>query len=187
MKRLPLLLFVILLGMCAVVGWLALQEPAVNQAGIAHPDHPAMALGADGGARHHGLLGVGFTFAALIVACFVGLLFFALQRRGEPTPGRGAILLAAALYLGVFVALFATYARYLERPGALVLGFPPPTAWMLYGVFGIPLLFILIYVVRFNEWVFGAAEETEYEKLLERVRRARTGTSPAPLGASEPE
>jgi hypothetical protein len=182
LKRLPIVLFVILLGMCGVVLWLAVQEPAVNQAGIAHPDHPAMALGADGAARHDDLLGVGFLFAALIVAFFVGLLFFALQRRGEPTPGKGTILVSGAVFLGAFVALFLTYSRYLRAPDPerLFLGFPPPTAWMLYGVWGIPVVFVLIYVIRFNEWVFGAGEETEYEKLLERVRRARTGTTARP-------
>lgn len=181
MKRLPVVLFVLLLGMCAVVVWLAFQEPAVNQAGIAHPDHPAMALGADGAARHENVLAVGFVFAALIVAFFVGLLFFALQRRGEPIPGKTLILTSAAVFLGVFVALFVTYSHYLEspEPDRLFLGFPPPTAWMLYGVWGVPVVFILIYITRFNEWVFGAAEETEYEKLLERVRRARTGTTAA--------
>ncbi|HVS62853.1 MAG TPA: hypothetical protein VMT85_05015 [Thermoanaerobaculia bacterium] len=193
MKRLPFLLFVILLAMCGVVGWLAFQEPAFNQAGIAHPEHPAMALGADGEARHRDVLGVGFAFAVLIVVFFVGLLFFALHRRGEAVPGKGTILFAAVLFLGAFVALFWTYSRFMEAPGAggLFLGFPVPTAWMLYGVWGIPLLFILIYVARFNEWVFGAAEETEYTKLLERVRRARTGTQaptqPSSPGASRPE
>ena len=179
MKRLPIVLFVILLAMCGVVGWLAFQEPAANQAGIAHPDHPAMALGADGVARHQGLLGVGFLFAFLIVAFFIGLLFFGLQRRGEAVRGWAPILAVAVLFVGVFVALFVTYARYMESPDPqrLFLGFPPPTAWMLYGVWGVPLLFIVLYVIRFNEWVFGASEETAYQDLLESVRRKRTGTT----------
>ncbi|HVS13737.1 MAG TPA: hypothetical protein VMV46_07425 [Thermoanaerobaculia bacterium] len=184
MSRLPLVLFVLLLGLCGVVGWLAIQEPAVNQAGLAHPDHPAMALGADGAARHQGVLGVGLLFASLIVAFFVSLLFFGLRRAGEPVPGKVLILTVGGLFLGAFVALFVTYSRYLESPDpeALALGFPPPTAWMLYGVWGIPLLFIAIYVTRFKEWVYGAGDETEYQNLLERVRRARTGTTAKPEG-----
>jgi hypothetical protein len=179
-SRLPLVLFVLLLGLCGVVGWLATQEPAVNQAGVAHPDHPAMALGADGAARHREVLGAGFAFAALTVALFVGLLFFGLRRPGEPVPGKALILTGGTLFLGAFVALFVTYSRYLEDadPEALVLGFPPPTAWMLYGVWGVPLLFIAFYVTRYKEWVFGAGDEVAYQDLLERVRRARTGTTP---------
>jgi hypothetical protein len=176
---LPIVLFVLLLGLCGVVGWLATQEPAANQAGIAHPDHPAMALGADGAARHEGLLGVGFVFAALIVALFVGLLFFGLRRPREPVPGKGLILGAGALFLGAFGALFVTYSHYIKNPdpAALLLGFPPPTAWMLFGVWGIPVLFIAFYYTRYNEWVFGAGDEAAYRNLLERVRRERTGTT----------
>lgn len=184
MNRLPIVLFALLLGLCGVVTWLAFQEPAANQVGLAHPDQPAMALGADGAARHQGLLGLGFVFAALIVVFFVALLFFGLARPREPVRGKVLISVAGALFLGAFVALFVSYSSYMESPDPqkLVLGFPPPTAWMLFGVWGIPLVFISFYVARFNEWVFGAADAKEWEELLERVRRERTKTTARPQG-----
>lgn len=171
--RVTRLLLVILLLLCGVLVSLFLREEAVHARGVTHPEHGAMMLGADGDSRHRPVLALGLGFAALQVAFFVGLLALALRRGDGRVPGWPALLLCAAVYLAMFVLLFASYDAFAAgEPVESFLGFPRPTAWMLFGVWGAPMLFLLLYVARFEALVWDAESRARFERLLAQRRAA---------------
>jgi hypothetical protein len=172
--RVTRLLLVVLLLLCGVVAALFLREEAPHARGIAHPEQAAMMLGADGDSRHRPVLALGWAFAALQVVFFVGLLWLALRRGDGPAPGRAALLAGGALYLLVFTLLFRSYGAFASgEPVELFLGFPRPTAWMLLGVWGAPMLFLLLYVLRFDALVWDATSRQRFERLLAERRGDR--------------
>jgi hypothetical protein len=164
------LLLAVLLLLCGVVGALFLHEEAPHSRGIAHPEHGAMMLGADGESRHGALLGLGWAFATLQVVLFVGLLGLAL-RRGGRVPMRGALLAGGALHVLAFTMMFRSYEAFARgEPVELFLGFPPPTAWMLLGVWGAPIFFLLLYVLRFRTLIWDAESRERFERLVAQRR-----------------
>ena len=73
-----------------------------------------------------------------------------------------------------FVLLFVSY-RGQAVAGAdvpTVLGFPPATAWMLYGVWWTPLALVALYVWRFDDWVYGDWEQARFAELVAAARQA---------------
>jgi hypothetical protein len=165
------LLLVILVLLCGVVGALFVREEQAHSRGIAHPEHGAMMLGADGESRHRSLLPLGWAFAALQVAFFVGLIALALRRGDGRVPAWPALVLVGGVYLAMFALLFVAYGDFAAgEPVELVFGFPAPTAWMLFGVWSAPMLFLLLYVLRFDALVWTAESRARFERLLAQRR-----------------
>ena len=54
-----------------------------------------------------------------------------------------------------------------------LLGFPLPTAVMLYGIWGVPLIFVLFFVIRFDQWILKPEELERFETLLAEKRESQ--------------
>ena len=163
-------LFVLLVGMCALVVLAGLLEEVPSQRGLPHPDYPTMALGGAPEARHGSVLWLGWAFGAMGIAIFQGLLDWSLRRGGgSGRPEARRAFLAGGLCLqAVFLALILSYRGFMEDPlgAGIVLGFPTPSAWMMYGVWGAPVILVLLYVWRFDSWIWSAGDEEEFHRLV---------------------
>lgn len=157
------------------IAWVVPPAPGVG--GGPHPDFSTLSRGGPGAARHASLLPVGWAFGALSILNFVLLIAFAV-RRSDHLQRIGSYLVAGFLiYLGVFTWLMAAYARQMDEPaGILYLGFPLPTAIMLYILFPISTIFNILFVVGFRSWVLTEEDEARYLKIVETHQiRAETG------------
>lgn len=164
-------MFLSLLAMAAVtLIAFALDEPP-NSAGIDHPELDTMRRGGPPD-RHSQVLWLGWALGLAQVSLFVTLIAFGARRRAD-RGGLGRRLAAgAALYALTWTALVAAYrvtAANLEP--ALWLGFPAPTAVMLFGIWPVPLVFVWLYVGGFRRWVWSDEDQRAFEALLERARR----------------
>lgn len=175
------LLFVLLLLLCAVVAYAATLEEVPSQRGMTHPDFATMQLGGDSEARHGEILWLGYSFGALVIAFFVGLIDVALARGGKsgPASARRTVWLVGAGLEVVFLLLVLSYRAFMSDPSGDVWGFPRPTAWMMYGIWGFPMLFVVLYIFRFEQWILSPEDEAEFA-LLEKERDAQRV---APQGA----
>lgn len=168
--RVPGLLFVLLLAMTVVLGVLLTVEEVPDGHGFDHPEYPTMQRGGDGAARHSRVLWGGWALGTLQMLFFVALLLLGLRRRHPRGRGAGMMVAAAVVYLACFLILVVTYRTYAAGGGGeLALSFPVPTAWMLYGVGFAPVLFILLYVARFESWIL---DDDELESFLAEARAA---------------
>lgn len=172
-------LFVLLVGMCALVVFAGLLDEVPSQRGLSHPDYPTMALGGASEARHGSILWLGWAFGAMAIGLFQGLIDWSLRRGGgSGRPEARRAFLAGGLCLqAVFLGLVLSYRGFMEDPLAagLVLGFPRPTAWMMYGVWGVPLVLVLLYVWRFESWIWSPADEEEFHRLVKAYGDGRSG------------
>ena len=165
-------LFVILLLLCGLMGWLFFGvEPPPNATGVVHPEFSTMQVGGDP-ARHESTLLLGWVFVALQIIFFAGLLVMAIGHRlKSPSGGRGGYVwlgLATAALLGVFTLLMRSYSGFMATGAetGLALSFPYPTAWMLYGVWITPLLFIALFIVRFDDWILRPEDKQRFARLV---------------------
>jgi hypothetical protein len=180
--KLEHVLLLILLALLVVVGVFATLEEPVHGQGLPHPDHVAMAIGGDATSRTLPILGLGLVFALLQVSLFGGLLLLGLRRAEEPLfPRYLPVLGGLALLMAAFVFLFNSYRSFAVDPeaSAIFLGFPAPSAWMLFGVWWTPLALVLLYMLRFDRWVYGDQEKAAFAALLERARGAETAAAAA--------
>ena len=157
--KIALLLFALLIAMGLVLGYLLffVEEPG-NGHGVPHPEYATMLQGGDG-ARHQEVLGGGTLLGALMILFMVGLLAFGASQGRKPGMEEGVLAGGTVLFLFCYLAMILTYVPYADTGGgSIVLGFPVPTAWMLYGVWGAPVVFMLLYMLRFEAWIISDAE-----------------------------
>ncbi|MEE2775166.1 MAG: hypothetical protein VYE73_00135 [Acidobacteriota bacterium] len=158
--RIPLLLFGLLLGMGLVLGYLLFMVPETDVGhGFTHPDYPTMQRGGDGAVRHEAVLAGGRLLGTLMILFMVGLLAFG-SSQGRKIGGEEIVMiLGTVVFVTCFLFTVATYRSYAAQGGgALALSFPIPTAWMLYGIWGAPIVFMLLYMVRFEPWIISDAD-----------------------------
>ena len=163
-----------LLVLCLYVAWGL--PPAAGVGGEPHPDYPSMWVGGSGLERHGGLLTVGWLFGALTILVFVLLIAFGGRRRGRLGSLSGPLIVGLAAYLAVFTWMMAAYGDSLvdpEESELLFLGFPRPTAIMLYVFYPVSTLFNVYFVAGFRRWVLTEEDEARYDQLVESHRRRR--------------
>ncbi len=171
-----LFLFVILLLLCGLMGALFFfVEPPPMATGLQHPEFTTMQVGGDP-ARHDTTLMLGWLFAVLQVLFFAGLLALAIGRRlrtpdGKPN-GWGALAFGTGALLAAFAAMVTTYIRFMETgaDSRLFLSFPVPTAWMLYAVWTAPLIFIVLFVVKFDSWILTPEDRQRFDELVANAK-----------------
>jgi len=142
-----------------------LPEPALVT-GAPHPGIPGVNVGGDGRAR----LGDAVVVIGLLGSA-VMLLMQALPMLGVSAGRRDATFWwlmggVAVAIQGTWWAMYLGYLQFLAtgEVGHL-LGFPAPTAWMLFGVWFSGTLFCIVYVLGFRRFVFSAEDEAAYEAL----------------------
>lgn len=125
-----------------------------------HPDHGSV-LRVSGPASPS-VIAWGYGLGLAILLLMTSCILLGVAKAGRL--GRLGLGLAAGCFglALVFTALVFTYAR---GASGLVAGFPLPTAWMLYGVWGFPSLMVLGF-----SWAFLRVWLTEDE--VDRFRAA---------------
>ncbi len=170
MKSLLIALFGLLLAMCIVVGWIAFSGTDAPRQATLHATFPdTMLQGTPGVERQSGVRWWGMAFGVLEIAFFVGCLMISLR----PVQGRMLVfVLLGVLHVAAFVMMFiADYYYSIGELRTLVLGFPLPTALMLYGVGGVPLAFILLYVFFFDRLILTPDDLVKLDRIVREQRQ----------------
>ncbi|MBQ17742.1 MAG: hypothetical protein CMJ65_11520 [Planctomycetaceae bacterium] len=164
--RLPLLLLIAL--WVTTLGILVSPEPEAGFS-IAHARVPGMEQGDTGLQRHADTLTWSWLFGVTMIAVVGVLMIWGSQSRWTDRLGR--LLLAATLVLEViFTAMCWSYRQQLSDPTATTFfaGFPPGTAWQLYGMGLAPFLFVGLYVFFFRQRIVTEATASGFDRLTDR-------------------
>jgi len=169
--KLSSLVFAAALGIAVIVfAVFMLPEPPQSH-GVIHPKFASMEHGGAGIDRPATVLWLGWGLGVLEIAFFVALIALgARNRRG--LRGLGLPLVGAGLaYVSAWTALVLAYRGYAnDAVSVLVLGFPLPTAWMLFAIWPLPVLFVVFYTAGFDRWVATPKDLAELEEQLARLR-----------------
>ena len=116
-----------------------------------------------------GLLGALFGFVQI---AYFGLCFALGVRRHEGLgPLRRPLLAGLAAYAAVWGLLVWTYVDYAAAPAEAmrVLGFPLPTAVLLFGFWPVPVVFAWIYLRHFD-WIVDEERIDRFRARLAELR-----------------
>lgn len=160
-------LAILLAAMWGTVAAIMFTPGVADDHGQPHPEFSAMDQGGDGLHRHRQVFLPGCLFGGVMIAMFVGLLYWGLE--GSTSPARiGAFVLGGLLYEGVFAMMCLTYWRSLTAEDVAFWGpFPASLSWLLFGVWGIPSFFIVLYVLCFPRWILPPHSKRRFRELVE--------------------
>jgi hypothetical protein len=146
---------------------LVFTEPP-DLAPIAHPDSNSMlssGSNAPGGAL---ILAAGFATGLLILLMFGLCLLMGIPPRARRL--KTLILVGTSVYGLIFSGMMLSYLDFVQEvPMQIVGGFPTPTAWMIYGIWLFPWIFIITYVFTFRTHYFTQESEEHFRELLRGV------------------
>ncbi len=170
--KLALTLFGVLLAMCVTIGIVLTTDEPDNAHGFAHSTFAAsMQQGGSGIERHEHIRWLGLAYGALKIVFFVSCLLLGVR---DSKNRKWAFLLAGIVYLATFcLMMVADYFYVRDATPTLVLGFPLPTAIMLYGLWGVPWIFLLFYVLNFDRWILSPLELERFEEMLQEKRNQK--------------
>ena len=172
MSKLPFLMF-LLTGILAGLLLYCLLRPApIAAAGAPHPEVSEMNRGGDA-SRDAGRIVIGGLYGGLQIVLLVTGLCLGIRRDlGSPVP----LLIAGAAYLVTFAAMVGTYALGMENV-PIVLGLPLPTSLMVFGMWGVPFLFVVLYVAKFRDWIFSDEDSRRFANLVAQSQPHDTSDS----------
>lgn len=166
-SRLPKILYGFLVAIAvSMMLPLLLTEPTGGH-GSLHDDFPPMLKGYTGGDRLGVVRWIGLALALSLVGFFVTCLVIGLRKHG----GRARWMIGIGLlYAATFSALvLAEHSTARGNVPSIVMGFPLPTAIMMYGISGVPVLFSALYVLHFDRWIL----EPDDQKRIESIAREK--------------
>lgn len=164
--KLSVLLFLILLAMCCLLA-VVLLTPEVEQGhGYAHPTFAqSMQHGGSGLERHARLRWLGLVFGLLQIVFFVACLVLGLRRSGRNV---WPYCIGGLCYAAVFCLMVVADAFYVrDSDPSLVFGFPMPTFLMLFGLGGVPFVFVIFYVLNFDRWILSSDDLERFQESLQ--------------------
>ncbi len=185
--RLDRLLLAIVVALWVVtLGTLLIPETA-GELGAAHPDFAGMRHGGSGLERHAVVLWAGWAFGGVGIVFYVALMAFGTRRGAARRASTRWLVFGLCAFLAAWTGLVVAYRTYLlEGPGRLFLGFPLPTAIMLYLLFPASLILTAVYVGGFRRWVLSEDDEAAYDRLLAETRGRRSGITAEEPGKTGP-
>ncbi len=107
---------------------------------------------------------LGLAFGGLQIMFFVGCLRLGLNTQSRCTK---ALVLSGLVYVGVLAGMVIADRQYAQADNSsLLLSFPVPTALMLYGLYTVPLIFTLLYVVYYERWIVRPEDLQRFRETL---------------------
>ena len=175
MRLIHVILGLLLLVAGAFCVALLVEEPSASQ-GMEHPRIKKMKVGGDGEGRMKHVGVVTFVLHSGTLTLCAALMALGVAPRRRTRGFWIAMGFATLACLLVWMRLFLNYLGFLGTGEArMVFGFPEPSAWLVYGVWGSAALFSVLYVVGFRRYVFTREDEEAFDELVRETRMEREG------------
>ena len=159
-------LFVLILAIAVIVTAIALSPALDGEGGSPHPSYASMRQGRAAEAISARHLALGWALGASVLAAVGTFVAFGARRRGR-LRGLGPPLAAATLAcVGVWTWLVIAYRGFAAGETILWLGFPHPTALMLFVLWPLSATFAVLYSLGYERWVLTDEDRRRYEKLV---------------------
>jgi len=162
-------LLLVLLGLLVVLiaAWVG---PEVKYAtGIRHPDYPSILIGVHHIDQLPFTRWLGFAFGIGVILIFSLVLLIGNRKAGQITSIKRILLVAMGLYFIIYTIMVVCNWSYMnEEATSPFLSLPPPTAWMIFGMWFCPMIITYMYITRFEEYIISEEEERAFFDFLNR-------------------
>lgn len=137
--------------------------------GIPHGDIPTMLKGTNAVTQHSSSKYLSFFFGVGILGILTFCLLIGARKSNVGRKIQYTVLAMIAVYFAGYVLMCQSYWSYsLGNNDQFWGGFPIPTAFMLYWLWGCPLILTSVYIWKFDEWVISPDEIKEFKTIVEQ-------------------
>jgi len=162
----------LLLVLALFLGISLFKPLPASPSGSPHSEINGMRVGGDGTARIKGFEIASFVLFAASFILFSTLVITGVSKRNRSRSFWFWLALITLAILFVWYQVFDSYTDYLST-GQLrfFLGFPEPTAWMIFGLWGGGALFTLVYVLGFRRFIYTKRDEEILKDIIEEYTK----------------
>ena len=165
------LAFVLLLVIAGITIFILTSEQPMGATGIAHESIAGMKLGGDGAARLATIGRAPFYFQLCVIGFAATLLYMGIAEHRRDTALKLSVAAMTAIALFIWYMLYSGYEAYLATGETeVVFGFPVPTNWMFWGIWGSFAIFDLFYVVAFRRYFLPLEDEAAFDALVAELK-----------------
>lgn len=163
--------FACLLAIAGITLFILLSEPPAGVTGVAHETIAGMKLGGDGAARLEPIGRAPFYFQIGVICFAASLLYMGIAEHRRDTQLKVSVAVMTAIALFVWYMLYSGYEAYLATGESdVVFGFPVPTNWMFWGIWGSFAIFDLFYVLMFRRYFLPYEDEKAFDALVAELK-----------------
>ncbi len=166
--------FALLLCIAGITIFVLLSDPPPSATGVSHPTVNGMSLGGDGTEKLSSIGRAPYYFQIAVILLAGSLLYMGIpaHRRDRLLRTWFAVGLAFAIF--VWISLYTGYESYLQTGQTkIVFGFPVPTNWMFWGIWGSFVAFDLFYVFTFRRYFLHPDDEAAFHQLVKDCEAER--------------
>jgi len=165
-------LIILFLG---VIGALALTPVPIHVTGQVHDVYNTMLKGGTSMSVDSTTKILAYLFGLCATGTLCLFLILGAVRKGRLDGIRPWLILASVSYLVVFTFTHFSDVTYVATEhNQFFLGWPTPTAWMIYAMWATPVLFVFIYIFKFRDWILTDEDEARFKELVEARRAAES-------------
>jgi phosphotransferase system glucose/maltose/N-acetylglucosamine-specific IIC component len=163
---------VLLLAVSLFLGLSVFKSMPPSASGMPHQEIDGMRIGGDGASRISGLETASFIVFAATFLLFTILIISGVSKQNRTLRFWVWMTAITLLILFVWYQVFDSYMNYLST-GAMryIMGFPEPSAWMIYGLWGGGALYALVYVVEFRRIIYSKEDEETLKDIVEEFSK----------------
>ena len=137
--------------------------------GIIHDSHPSMVIGGSGKQRSRPIFFLASLFGILAFLFIISSIFYGMRAKLPERYPTKWLLYCSIAVLFVFCGVLYSYWNYINNIELVLFGSLPISAsWVLYGIWFTPILFSLIYIFGFEQFIWDNNDEVQFKKLLKK-------------------
>ena len=165
------MVFVLLLLIAGITGFVLMSEVPDGATGVAHESIPALSVGGDGAAKLATIGKAPYYFQIVVILLAGTLLYMGIAQHRRDTLLKVAFAAGTGFALFVWIMLWTGYEGYLATGQTeVIFGFPVPTNWMFWGIWGSFALFDLFYVLTFRRYILPHEDEEAFNELVAELK-----------------
>lgn len=161
-------LLAVLVGLTLVVIGLAISQQVPFATGMPHPEFGTNILIAPNNIDQEShTRWLGYLYGLGVIGIFWTFITIGTRKKGKRTVMFKWVSACFVIYILVYTMMTRSHWAYTENKGSeFVLSMPEPTAWMIYGMWFVPVIITIAFVVFFEKAVISDQEIKEYEDYI---------------------
>lgn len=162
--------FVLLLIIAGITLFVLTSDAPPGASGAPHPEVSGLSLGGDGTTRLSAIGKAPYYFQIAVILLAGILLYMGIPEHRRDRLLRVCFGVGIAFALFVWVTLYAGYEAYLATGQTrVVFGFPVPTNWFFWGIWGSFAAFDVFYALAFRRYFLHPEDEAAFHALAREV------------------
>lgn len=167
MTKIPAILLATLAALWGVLLYAVFSPDEQYPGAATHPEQSEMHVAGAAAAFDAEMIVPGAIAGVLVITVYLLCLLLGAGKNGASRTFVGVVAASSCLVIGSFLAMAFSFGDYVRNPSpSLVGGFPIPTAWMVFGVWMSPVVFLAVYVAGFRRWVMTDDDRKRLDALI---------------------